>query len=380
VPERPAASFLPGKKTEAQVFWAVSTTPSPDIFQIFLLKYGGKTINLILCALAQSTETRGTFMYDVIALGELLIDFTVHGTSPQGNPLMEANPGGAPCNVLAMLAKLGRRTAFVGKVGQDLFGAQLRDTIQALGIDSRGLLMDPQAHTTLAFVRNTPDGDREFSFYRDPGADELLRVDELPAELLRQTRIFHFGSLSLTREPAKTATRSAVETARGAGALISFDPNLRPSLWRDLDRARAEMRWGCSVCDILKVTDGELAFIADRAGADAGVAWLRETFPNLRLVLVTHGNRGSTALWQGERADCPACLLPGTVDTTGAGDTFCGCCLHYVIDRGLENWDRAALTEMLRFANAAAGLLTTRRGALRSMPAEEEIRRLFADV
>ena len=315
-------------------------------------------------------------MYDVIALGELLIDFTAGGTSGQGNPLFEANPGGAPCNVLAMLAKLGRRCAFLGKVGEDMFGRQLKAAIEAAGIDRRGLMLDPRANTTLAFVRNAPDGDREFSFYRDPGADELLREEELPGDLLGETRIFHVGSLSLTREPVRSATVVAAALARSGGALISFDPNLRPSLWPSLDAAREQMLWGCSVCGVLKVAEEELSFLTGCQGLEEGSRALRSRFPHIRLLLVTQGALGSTAFLGDMSVFCPAYPQRTVVDTTGAGDTFCGCCLHYLLDHGLEALEEAGLGEMLRFANAAAGLITTRRGALRSMPEFADIQRV----
>lgn len=315
-------------------------------------------------------------MLDVIALGELLIDFAGSGSSGQGNPLFEACPGGAPCNVLAMLAKLGRKTAFVGKVGNDLFGRRLRDTIAGAGISPEGLILDPAAHTTLAFVQNAPDGDREFSFYRDPGADELLTPEELPAAL-EEAAVFHFGSLSLTREPARSATRTAVERAQKAGAVISFDPNLRPSLWKKLDDAREEMLWGCSVCQVLKVAEEELSFLTMEEELDAGAAKLRERFPGIRLLLVTKGGAGSVAFWKGLRVEKPA--LPVTaIDTTGAGDTFCACCLHHVLEWGLDGFSEARLGEMLVYANAAAGLVTTKKGALLSMPAPEEVEALLS--
>lgn len=313
--------------------------------------------------------------YDVVALGELLIDFT----SAEGGgaaPVFAANPGGAPCNVLAMLAKLGRSTAFAGKVGEDLFGRFLKEAIERAGIDSGALVLDPAGHTTLAFVQNSPDGDRAFSFYRDPGADELLTAAELPREALEHTRVFHFGSLSLTREPARTATRAAVETAKGAGALISFDPNLRPALWREMEKAREEMLWGCSVCDVLKVAREELEFLTGCGDWETGAARLRERCPNIRLLLITDGAKGSRALGERGRAARPAYPVQA-VDTTGAGDTFCGCCLHYILDHGLEELGEKELGEMLSFANAAAGLVTTRKGALWSMPAPEEIQKLM---
>lgn len=318
-------------------------------------------------------------MYDVIALGELLIDFHSGGSSGQGNPLFEANPGGAPCNVLAMLTQLGRRTAFVGKVGEDLFGRLLKTTVEELGIDSEGLVLDPGANTTLAFVQNAPDGEREFRFYRDPGADELLCPEELPVQALKQTRIFHFGSLSLTREPSRSATRTAVELARAGGAVISFDPNLRKPLWRSLDTAREQMRWGCSVCEVLKLAEEELEFLTGCDEISAGAAQLRRDYPNIRLLLVTRGKEGSAALCREWSVCCPAYLNVKTVDTTGAGDTFCGCCLHYILEYGLEALDEARLMEMLRFANAAAGLVTTRKGAIRSMPDLAEIQQLMGE-
>ncbi|MCI8538334.1 MAG: carbohydrate kinase [Oscillospiraceae bacterium] len=316
-------------------------------------------------------------MYDVIALGELLIDFTRRES--EGNPLFEANPGGAPCNVLAMLARLGRSTAFSGKVGDDMFGRMLKDAIEEAGISSVGLVKDPVVPTTLAFVQNAPDGDREFSFYRGPGADVMLRPEELPKKELETTRIFHFGSLSLTGNPALSATITAVRRAQGAGAIISFDPNLRESLWGDLDEAREQMLWGCSVCNVLKIAEEELAFLTGCEGWSEGAAQLRQKYPNIKLMLVTRGRGGSIALWQNHYVFCPAYTQVKAIDTTGAGDTFCGCCLHFVLKYGLEALDQEKLMEMLRFANAAAGLVTTRKGALRSMPTLEEVEALAAE-
>ena len=176
--------------------------------------------------------------YDVTALGELLIDFTENGTSTQGNPIMEANPGGAPCNVLAMLNRLGKKTAFIGKVGKDMFGNQLKAAVEEVGIDTQALVMDDEVHTTLAFVHTYPDGDRDFSFYRNPGADMMLTIDEVPDDLIRDSRIFHFGTLSSTHEGVRKATRHAIDVAKEAGCIITFDPNLRPPLWKSLEDAR----------------------------------------------------------------------------------------------------------------------------------------------
>ena len=191
--------------------------------------------------------------YDVVALGELLIDFTMNGQSEQGNNLFEACPGGAPCNLLALLHKMGKKTAFVGKVGKDQFGTLLRNTISEAGIDASHLVTDEEVNTTLAFVHTFPDGDREFSFYRNPGADMMLHEDEVDEEFVKDTRIFHFGTLSMTHDGVRAATKKAVSAAKDGGCLISFDPNLREPLWSSLDLAKEQMEYGFSMCDILKI-------------------------------------------------------------------------------------------------------------------------------
>ena len=233
--------------------------------------------------------------FDVVALGELLVDFTQNGLSEQGNLLFEANPGGAPANVLAMLRKLGKRCAFIGKVGRDSFGDMLEQTVQEAGIDTSGLLRDAEIPTTLAVVHTFPNGDRDFSFYRKPGADILLRPEELDEQLLQSCRIFHFGTLSLTDEPCRAATERAYELAKAAGAWISFDPNLRPPLWRSETEARAAIEWGLGRCDVLKIADNELSFMTGETDFDRGAAVLRGRFPNIRVFNVTAGAAGSYA-------------------------------------------------------------------------------------
>ncbi|MBQ7473356.1 MAG: carbohydrate kinase [Oscillospiraceae bacterium] len=317
--------------------------------------------------------------FDVIALGELLIDFTENGRSAQGNPLLEANPGGAPCNVLAMLQKLGKRTAFVGKVGRDMFGAQLREAAESAGICMDYLLEDAHVHTTLAFVKTFPNGDRDFSFYRDPGADMMLRADELPLQAIEKARIFHFGTLSMTHPDVRFATRKAVTVAKEAGALISFDPNLRPPLWYDLEEARQQIAWGLSRCDILKIADNELEFMTGETDFDKGAARLRETYPNIKVLNVTAGADGSYSYTGGKRVFVPSFRLGGTIETTGAGDTFCACVLNYVLEHGANALSESQLTDMLRFANAAAYLVTTRKGAIRSMPERAQVEEILAN-
>ncbi|MBQ6175536.1 MAG: carbohydrate kinase [Clostridia bacterium] len=315
--------------------------------------------------------------FDVVALGELLIDFTENGRSDQGNTLFEANPGGAPCNVLAMLGKLGRRCAFVGKVGDDMFGQLLRGVVREAGICTDALLTDAQARTTLAFVKTMANGDRDFSFYRNPGADMMLTEDELPLDMLWETRIFHFGTLSMTHEAVRRATMKAVATARTAGAVISFDPNLRPPLWDSLDTARTQIEWGLGQADVVKIADNEITFLTGRENLEEAARALLRKYPNIRLLNVTAGADGSCAYCCGRRVFVPAFRLGGTIETTGAGDTFCACVLHDVLENGLENRSEESLRAMLRFANAAAYLVTTKKGAIRSMPEKAQVTELL---
>ncbi len=315
--------------------------------------------------------------FDVVALGELLIDFTENGISSQGNPVYEANPGGAPCNVLAMLKKAGRRTAFIGKVGRDIFGSRLAAVLDETGIDTSNLIVDEDVRTTLAFVETLPGGDRDFSFYRNPGADMMLREDEIHEELLKATRIFHFGTLSMTHEEVRRATKRAVETAKKNGALISFDPNLRPPLWKSPEDAKEQAAYGFSQCDILKISDNEIQWFTGEADYDAGIRRLREQY-DIPLIVLSMGREGSRAYYKDLRVEAAPFLQAATIETTGAGDTFCACCLHEVLKYGVDNMDSERLKDMLVFANAAASIITTRKGALRVMPGLEEIDRMLA--
>ena len=317
--------------------------------------------------------------FDVVALGELLIDFTQNGMSEQGNPLFEACPGGAPCNVLAMLKKLGKSCAFVGKVGNDMFGRSLRDTVASVGIDTESLLFDKSIPTTLAFVQTFENGDRDFSFYRNPGADMMLSSDEIPEDLIRSSRIFHFGTLSMTHDAVREATKKAVAAAKESGALISFDPNLRPPLWGSMEDAKAQIEWGLSQCDILKIADNEIEFLSDCKDYDEGAAYLKKKYPGIRLINITAGADGSYSFYGDKRVYVPAFRLGGTIETTGAGDTFCASVLSYVLENGFDGLTEDDLSAMLRFANAAAYLVTTKKGALLSMPEREEVERILAD-
>lgn len=313
---------------------------------------------------------------DVVALGELLIDFTENGISQYGNPVMEANPGGAVCNVLSMLTKLGKSTAFIGKVGNDIFGRQLENAIKQVGIDSSGLVVDNSVNTTLAFVKTFEDGDRDFSFYRNPGADMMLTEDDLNEDLIRNCRIFHYGSLSMTSSECERATFKAIDIARRSGAIISFDPNLRQPLWDSLDHARQEISKGIKACDILKISDNEIRWFTGKDDFDEGINELRKQYAP-KLITLSMGKDGSRVYYKDLRVEVPAFVREDTIETTGAGDTFGACILNYVLDNGLDNLDEYDLKDMLIFANAAASIVTTRKGALKVMPLREEVEQLI---
>ena len=310
--------------------------------------------------------------FDVTALGELLIDFTDNGKSAQGNTLFEANPGGAPCNVLAMLNKCGHPTAFIGKVGKDIFGLKLKSTLEEVGINTSNLIVDENARTTLAFVQTFEDGDRDFSFFRNPGADMLLTAQEVDEELIKDSRIFHFGTLSMTHDGVREATKRAIAVAKESGAVISFDPNLRPPLWNSLEDAKVQVAYGLGQCDVQKISDNEIQWFTGEEDFDAGIAKLRKEY-DIPLILLSMGRDGSRAYYKDLKVEAAPFLQESTIETTGAGDTFGGSCLHYILKYGLDDLDESRLKEMLTFANAAASIVTTRKGALRVMPEIEEV-------
>lgn len=237
---------------------------------------------------------------------------------------------------------------------------------------------DEEVHTTLAFVHTFPDGDRDFSFYRNPGADMMLTKEEIQEDLIRNSKAFHFGTLSSTHEGVREATRYAIDVAKEAGCLISFDPNLRPPLWKTLEDARKEIEYGLSKTDILKISDNEVEFLCGTSDYDEGAKMLIEKY-NIPFVCVTLGKDGSRAYYKGMRVEVPGFVQKNTIETTGAGDTFCGCMLHYIIQHGLEDLTEENLRELLTFANAAASVITTRKGALAVMPSKEEVEELLRE-
>lgn len=307
-------------------------------------------------------------MIDVVALGELLIDFTCVSTDAEGYPTMAAHPGGAPANFLAALTKFGASTAFLGKVGTDALGKLLTGTLQKAGIETRGLIASDDVFTTLAFVTLDESGDREFSFSRKPGADTCITFQELDLSLVDEAKVLHFGTLSLTDEPARSATYQLVDYAKAAGKLITYDPNLRKPLWKDLEEAKKQMLWGLSKADVVKISDEEVQFLFG-LGVKEGAQYILEHYP-VKLVFVTCGPDGcffQNAAGQG--------MVPGmsgikVVDTTGAGDIFGGSAVWKLLQLGGDpaSIGPEELTDVVRFACTSAGLSTTRPGGISSVP------------
>lgn len=312
-------------------------------------------------------------MYDVVALGELLIDFTCQSVDPAGYPTMAAHPGGAPANFLAALAKFGARTALLGKVGSDAFGGLLRDTLRAAGIETRGLAAARDVFTTLSFVTLDEHGDRSFSFARKPGADTCLTFEELDLELIREARIFHFGSLSLTDEPARTTTHRAVQYAKAHGKLITYDPNLRQPLWDSLDTAREQILWGLAQADVVKISQEEVEFLFG-LGPEQGAEHIIRHF-GARLVFVTCGADGCFFKNPAVGGHVPGLGGIRAVDTTGAGDIFGGSAVWKLIQLGKapDQLSEAELREIAAFACTSAGLSTTKPGGISSVPEYQDI-------
>lgn len=319
-------------------------------------------------------------MADVVALGEVLVDFTPAGISGNGNIRFERNPGGAPANVLAVLSKLGVSTAFIGKVGQDQFGTYLQDTLNQCHIDTKGLVFAEDIRTTLAFVHLDGDGDRSFSFYRNPGADMMLEHSEINVEQLKDIKVFHFGSLSMTHEPSASATLFACGYAKEHGALISFDPNYRASLWKNEEKAVRAIFQGLDLADIVKLSLEELELLTESVELDKGSSFLMEQF-NIRVLLITLGEQGCYI-----RIGKESVLVPGfevtTIDTTGAGDAFLGGFLFKLLQSNVQfpHFVLADYTEAVRFANAVGALTTTKKGAIPAIPTIDDIERLLLDL
>ncbi len=312
-------------------------------------------------------------MIDVVALGELLIDFTCVSTDGDGYPTMAAHPGGAPANFLAALTKFGAKTALLGKVGTDYFGKALLGTLKKAGIETKGIVSADDVFTTLAFVTLDETGNREFSFSRKPGADTCLREGELDLDLIGQAKVFHFGTLSLTDDPARTATYRAVDYAKSHGKLITYDPNLRKPLWKDLEECKQQMLWGLTRADVVKISDEELEFLFG-LDAMAGAAHILEHY-GVQLVFATCGAKGCYFRNRQASGWVPSLSGISVKDTTGAGDIFGGSAVWKLLQTGRrpDELTREELEEVVGFACAAAGLSTTKSGGISSVPEYGEV-------
>ncbi|WP_047983540.1 carbohydrate kinase family protein [Ornithinibacillus californiensis] len=311
-------------------------------------------------------------MNDVTALGEILIDFTPIGKNEQGNPVFEANPGGAPGNVLVALSNLGMRTNFIGCIGRDSFGDILLSTLKSKNVQTEGIVYS-EVNTTLAFVHIDDHGERSFSFYRNPGADMMLAKEDINFDIIANSRIFHVGSLSMTDEPSRTATIEALEYAKLQKVKVSFDVNLRPPLWGNLENAKQEILTVMKYADIVKVSEEELEFLTGTDDIKTGAKELYETY-NLFLLFVTSGSEGSYVFHNGELSFCQSYKVKA-VDTTGCGDAFFAGVLHYLLVNNLLNREIAkeSLLEVLQFGNAMGAYVAERRGGIPSMPALHQI-------
>ena len=318
-------------------------------------------------------------MFDVTALGELLIDFAPKDTNEAGYPVLSANPGGAPGNFLAALNKYGCSTAMIGKVGEDMFGRLLLGTLREAGIETRGIVVDPDQFTTMAFVSLDASGNRDFSFARKPGADTCLREGEIDRELLLGSRVFHFGTLSLTDDPAKTATERAVALAKEKGLLISVDPNLRKPLWRTMDEARAAIEWSLRQADIVKISDEEIEFMWDLTPEEGARKLLDEY--GVSLVYATLGPKGCLVANRNGSAIVESPKGIRVVDTTGAGDIFGGSAMSRFLKLGKAPTDLTVeeMAEITRFACTAASLSTQTHGGISSVPELEEVEKKLAE-
>ncbi len=317
-------------------------------------------------------------MLDVIAIGEMLIDFTLDRVQDDGYPVMAAHPGGSVSNFLAPLAKYGCKTALLTKVGNDAMGRLLAGTVRSSGIDTRGVVTTDQAFTTLAFVTRDANGEREFSFARKPGADMLLTMEDIDLSMIDETKVLHFGTVCMTDEPARSTHYQAVEYARRAGKLITFDPNLRETLWASLDDAREQMFWGFRHADVVKISDNEVEFLFG-AAPEEGARILLEEY-GVKLVFVTLGKDGCYFQNRLGGGHVPGLSGIHVVDTTGAGDIFGGSAVYGLLESGAkpEDLDPERLQKIARFACTAASLSTTRLGGISGVPPIEEVRRALA--
>ncbi len=315
-------------------------------------------------------------MIDVVAIGELLVDFAQKSTDNEGYPLMQAIPGGAPANFLSVLTKYGKNTAFIGKVGNDTFGHLLVKTLSNAGIDANGVVFDDKFFTTLAFVTFDERGDRSFSFSRKPGADTQLKFDEIDLSIIDRAKALHFGSLSLTTSPMRETTQQTVEYAKSKHKIITFDPNLRIPLWDDLSVAKEQMKWGIKQADFVKISDEEVEFLFD-CSPDEGAKIILEQY-GVSLVLLTLGPKGCIAMTKEAKAfSAPYPVV--TIDTTGAGDICGGSAFYKVLTLGkeLSSLTEKELLDVAKFSSTVASLSTRKHGGIPSIPELSEVKNII---
>lgn len=311
--------------------------------------------------------------FDIVSIGELLIDMTPASMAQNNSMVFEVNPGGAPCNVLAMAVKLGGHCAFIGKVGADAFGNMLISTLERLSIETAGIVRDGSVPTTLAIIAFDENNDRSFSFYRNPGADQMLRSDEVDTDIVKNCRILHFGTMSLTEGNSRSATMLAVETAKANGSIISFDPNIRMFLWQDEDMLRKMLNYGLSNCTVLKMSKDEAIYQSGICDPEAAMESILKNYPNISVAFLTLGEKGSMVFSGESKAYVDAMSQKNVVDTTGAGDAFYGVCLYYIAKCSISDLTMDKLAFIAERANAAGSIVTGRYGSMRVMPENIEI-------
>lgn len=312
-------------------------------------------------------------MFDVVTLGELLIDFTTSSVDKDGYPLMQAHAGGAVANFLAVNSKFGLKTALIGKVGGDTFGKLLINTLKSNDISTDGMVIDDSVFTTLAFVTLDGSGDRDFAFARKPGADTMLRFEEVNLSLIENCKAFHFGTLSLTDEPCITATKKSVEYAKKLGKLITFDPNLRLPLWKDVEFCKKQMLWGLSMADVVKISLEEVEFLFG-LNQEQGAKHILENY-GVKLLFITKGADGVYAINRKVEVELPALSGVKVVDTTGCGDIFGGSALYKILtlDKNISEYEKEDLISVCRFATVSAGLASEKFGGIPSIPSLSEV-------
>lgn len=316
---------------------------------------------------------------DIVSTGELLIDMMPAGDR-QNNTVFEIKPGGAPCNVIAMAAKLGGHCAFIGKVGSDVFGDMLVKTLETLGIECSGVVRDADTPTTLAVVSFDENNDRSFSLYRNPGADQMLHESEVNAEIIKNSRILHFGTMSLSGGSSRNAVMHAIKVARESDGIISFDPNIRMLIWKNEADLKDVLSYGLSNCSVLKMSEEEATYCAGVADPDEAMDRVLEAYPNIRAAFLTLGDKGCKVFFDGKKTLAAPVRQENVIDTTGAGDAFYGVCLYHIAKLGLERLTMDRLMDIAREANAAGSIVTGRRGSMCVMPTCEEIRRVLENI